>query len=96
MSTPKLSERLRAELNEELELLGSMIAAERLTPIPPNRICTDEQLEITHKALDRCIALALSLEAQPDLMNSAYRQSVAAAQVQGSSGQEGEGKPVKP
>lgn len=42
-----------SELNDELELLGSMIRAERATSIEENRKCTDDQLEITHKVLDR-------------------------------------------
>lgn len=46
------------ELNDELELLTSMVRAERLTATLENRQCTDEQAERTHKVLDRCIALA--------------------------------------
>lgn len=40
-------------LREELELLGSMIDAERATPTPENRQCTDEQIERCHKLRDR-------------------------------------------
>ena len=40
-------------LREELELLGSMIGAERATPTPENRQCTDEQIERCHKLRDR-------------------------------------------
>lgn len=53
----QLTDKLR-EQNEELELLGSMVRAERATPTKANRQCTDEQLEITHKCLDECITLS--------------------------------------
>ncbi len=46
------------ELNDELELLTSMVRAERLTATPANQQCTDEQAERMHKVLDRCISLA--------------------------------------
>ena len=44
------------QLNDELELLGSMLRAERVTATVDNRKCTDEQLEIAHKVLDRLLS----------------------------------------
>ena len=46
------------ELRDELELLTSMVRAERLTATAANQQCTDEQGERAHKVLDQCIAFA--------------------------------------
>jgi hypothetical protein len=40
-------------IREELELLGSMISAERATCTPENRECTDGQMERIHSLLDK-------------------------------------------
>lgn len=39
-------------LNEELELLGTLIRAERNTPCDDNAQCTEHQLEIVFKIVD--------------------------------------------
>lgn len=53
----KLEAKLQ-ELRDELELLTSMVRAERLTATAANQQCTDEQGERAHKVLDQCIAFA--------------------------------------
>ena len=49
-SEPKLT---ADQLREEMELLGSMIRAERSTATEANRQCTDEQLERCYQLRDR-------------------------------------------